>query len=137
MSLSGAFGRIVALIGAGAILWRRQGGALEPAWGGAPAIPAARSQGGIPTLKTPTARGWTDGQTPVAAPGLKVNAFATGLKHPRWLHVLPNGDVLAAEALGVATPIRTAFDYAMFSTMQRAAAVGVSPNRITLLRDAD
>jgi len=45
----------------------------------------------------PTARGWTEGQTPRAAPGLKVNAFATGLRHPRWIHVLPNGDVLIAE----------------------------------------
>ena len=63
----------------------------------------------------PTARGWADGQTPVAAPGLKVNAFATGLKHPRWILVLPNGDVLVAEALTAAGPVRTPFDYAMFS----------------------
>ena len=85
----------------------------------------------------PTARGWAAGQTPVAAPGLKVNAFATGLKHPRWIHVLPNGDVLVAEALTVPGPVKSVFDYAMVSTMRRAAAVGVSPNRITLLRDAD
>ena len=85
----------------------------------------------------PTARGWSHGQTPVAAPGLKVNAFATGLRHPRWIHVLPDGDVLVAEALTVAGPVRSLFDYAMFSMMQRAAAVGVSPNRITRLRDAD
>ena len=105
MSLSGIFGRIVALIGAAAILWRRrQGGAHEPALGSTPAIPAAKPQGSIPTLKMPTARGWAQGQTPVAAPGLKVNAFATGLKHPRWIHVLPNGDVLVAEALTVAGP---------------------------------
>ena len=64
--------------------------------------------------------------------GLNVNAFATGLKHPRWIHVLPNGDVLAAEALSVAGPIKTAFDYAIFATMRRAAAVGVSLNRIAL-----
>ena len=136
MSLSGIVGRIVALIGAVAILVRRQGRRLEQAVGSAPAIPAARPQG-IPTLKMPTARGWTPGQTPVAAPGLKVNAFATGLKHPRWIHVLPNGDVLVAEALTVPGPLRTVFDYAMISTMKRAAAVGASPNRITLLRDAD
>jgi glucose/arabinose dehydrogenase len=137
MSLSDIFARIVALIGAAAILLRRlRGGAHEPAFGSNPAIPAARRQG-IPTLKMPTARGWTQGQTPVAAPGLKVNAFATGLQHPRWIHVLPNGDVLVAEALSVPRPIKSAFDYAMFSTMKRAAAVGVSPNRITLLRDAD
>jgi glucose/arabinose dehydrogenase len=138
MSLSGIFARIVALIGAAAILWRRlQSNALEPAVGSNPVIPAARPQGSIPTLKMPTARGWAPGQTPVAAPGLKVNAFAAGLKHPRWIHVLPNGDVTVAEALFLPGAIRSVFDYAMVSTMKRAAAVGVSPNRITLLRDTD
>jgi len=138
MSLSDIFARIVALIGATAVAWRRlQGGAHAPAVGSAPLIPAAKPQGSIPTLKMPTAQGWAAGQTPVAAPGLRVNAFGTGLKHPRWLHVLPNGDVLAAEALFLPGGIRNLFDYAMVSTMRRAAAVGVSPNRITLLRDAD
>jgi glucose/arabinose dehydrogenase len=138
MSMSDVFARIVALIGAGAILWRRsQSGALEAAVGSTPAIPVAKPQGSIPTLKMPTARGWAPGQTPVAAPGLKVNAFATGLKHPRWIHLLPNGDVTVAEALFLPGPITSLFDYAMVSTMKRAAAVGVSPNRITLLRDAD
>ena len=86
----------------------------------------------------PTAQGWGRGQTPVAAPGLKVNAFATGLRHPRWIHVLPNGDVLIAESINMArASMRNIFDYAMVSTMKRAAAVGVSANRITLLRDAD
>jgi glucose/arabinose dehydrogenase len=85
----------------------------------------------------PTARGWTDGQRPVAAPGLTVNAFATGLKHPRWIHALPNGDVLVAEATQVPEPVRSVFGYAMQATMRRAAALGVSANRITLLRDLD
>ncbi|HEY4926687.1 MAG TPA: sorbosone dehydrogenase family protein [Roseiarcus sp.] len=138
MSLSSIFARIVALIGAVAIVWRRmEGGPRVQALGDAPTIPAAKPQGALPTLKMPTAKGWREGHTPVAAPGLKVNAFAAGLKHPRWIHSLPNGDVLVAEALTTAGPIKTAFDYAMFSTMQRAAAVGVSPNRITRLRDAD
>ena len=138
MSLSGIFGRIVETIGATAILMRRlEGGAPEQAFGSSPAIPPAKSQGVIPTLKMPTARGWTQGQKPIAASGLRVNAFATNLKHPRWIHVLPNGDVLAAEALTVPAPMKTVFDYAMYATMERAAAVGVSPNRITLLRDAD
>ncbi len=138
MSMSGIFARIVALIGAAAVLWRRlQGGAHEPALGSTPAIPPAKPQGSIPTLKMPTAKGWAQGQTPIAAPGLKVNAFAAGLKHPRWIQLLPNGDVLTAEALFLPGPIKTVFDYAMYSTMKRAAAVGVSPNRITLLRDAD
>jgi glucose/arabinose dehydrogenase len=138
MGLSDMFARIVALVGAAAILWRRlQVSAPEPAVGGNPVIPTARPQGSIPTLKMPTARGWAPGQTPLAAPGLKVNAFATGLKHPRWIHVLPNGDVTVAQAQFLPGGIRSVFDYAMVSTMKRAAAVGVSPNRITLLRDAD
>jgi glucose/arabinose dehydrogenase len=74
---------------------------------------------------------------PIAAPGLKVNAFATDLDHPRWMEVLPNGDVLVAEATNADRPPRSVFDYAMVSTMRRAAAMGVSANRITLLRDAD
>jgi glucose/arabinose dehydrogenase len=138
MSLSGIVARIVALIGAAAVTWRRlQGTAHVPAWGNSPLVPVAKPQGAIPTLKMPTARGWTGGQTPVAASGLKVNAFATGLKHPRWIHVLPNGDVLVAEATQVAGPVRNVFGYAMQATMRRAAALGESANRITLLRDRD
>jgi glucose/arabinose dehydrogenase len=139
MSFSDIFARIVALIGGTALVLRRvTGGTHEPAWGSAPAIPAAKPQGSIPTLKMPTARGWTEGQRPVAAPGLKVNAFAIGLKHPRWIHVLPNGDVLVAESSNTPRAVmRNMFDYAMVSTMRRAGAVGVSANRITLLRDAD
>jgi glucose/arabinose dehydrogenase len=138
MTPSAIFANLVALVGDAAIRWRRlQGGEPPQAVGPAPAIPPPRPQGNIPTLKMPTAKGWAEGQTPVAAPGLKVNAFATGLKHPRWIHVLPNGDVAIAEALFLPAPVRTLFDYAMVSTMRRAAAVGESPNRITLLRDAD
>jgi hypothetical protein len=137
MDLSGAFGRVVALVGDAVVLLRhRDGGPQGPAVGGTPVIPPAKPQG-IPTLKMPTAEGWAPGRTPVAAPGLEVNAFATGLRHPRWLHVLPDGAVLAAEALNVTGTVSSLFDYAMYSTMRRAAAVGVSPNRITLLRDTD
>src|SRR5215467_14301468 len=126
MGVSGAFAQLVAMVGDAAILWRRmQGSPREQAVGPQPVIPAARPQGSIPTLKMPTARGWSAGQTPVAAPGLKVNAFATGLKHPRWIHLLPNGDVTIAEALFLPDPPRSVFDYAMVSTMKRAAAVGV------------
>jgi glucose/arabinose dehydrogenase len=138
MSLSGVFAQLVALVGDATILWRRlQGSVDQQAIGATPTIPTARPQGRIPTLKMPTAKGWEAGQTPIAAPGLKVNAFATGLKHPRWINVLLNGDVTVAEALFLPGPIKSVFDYAMVSTMRRAAAVGVSPNRITLLRDAN
>ena len=138
MDLSGLVGRVVAMVGDATVLLRHRGAPPPaPAMGGAPSIPEAKAQGAFPTLKMPTARGWPEGRIPVAAPGLRVNAFATGLKHPRWLEVLPNGDVLAAEALFVPGGRRSVFDYAMYSTMKRAAAVGVSPNRIVRLRDAD
>ena len=123
MNFSGIFARIVALIGAAALLWRRtQGAAHKPAWGNAPVIPEAKPQGAIPTLKMPTAQGWSEGQKPTAAPGLKVNAFATDLDHPRWINVLPNGDVLIAESNQIAGPPRSVFHYAMQATMRRAAS---------------
>lgn len=133
------FARGVALAGEAALRWRRwtQGPMPPQAVGGAPNIPPGRPQGAVPTLKMPTARGWAAGQVPVAAPGLVANAFAAGLKHPRWIHVLPNGDVTVAEALFEPGAPKTVFDRARIETMRRAAAIGPSPNRITLLRDAD
>jgi glucose/arabinose dehydrogenase len=138
MATYDVFARAVALVGAAAIRWRRQqGGVQTAALGTSPEIPAGQPQGRIPTLKMPTAQGWAAGQRPAAATGLKINAFAAGLKHPRWIEVLPNGDVTVAEALPSGGTPRTLFDHAMVATMRRAAAIGVSPNRITLLRDAD
>ena len=138
MSFSSVFARAVAVVGAGALYWRRmQGAAPKAAWGSSPAIPEAKPQGAIPTLKMPSAQGWSDGQKPTAAPGLKVNAFAKDLDHPRWIDVLPNGDVLIAESNQIAGPPRSVFHYAMQATMRRARALGVSANRITLLRDPD
>jgi glucose/arabinose dehydrogenase len=138
LNVSDIFARIVALIGTAALVSRRwAGGVHEPAWGSTPAIPAAKPQGMIPTLKMPTARGWTGGRKPFAGPGLKVNAFATDLDHPRWIEVLPDGDVLIAESMSQTRPAASIFDYAMVSTMKRADAMGISANRITLLRDAD
>src|SRR6201996_6080311 len=138
MNASAGFARVVAAIGGVALAWRRmQDKEHQPAWGNTPVVPAAKPQGAIPTLKMPTAQGWSQGQMPVAAPGLKVNAFATGLKHPRWINLLPNGDVLVAEATQVPEKVSSVFGYAMQATMRRAAALGVSANRISLLRDLD
>jgi glucose/arabinose dehydrogenase len=93
----------------------------------------------IPTVEIAPARGWPAGMTPKPAPGLRVQAFATGLAHPRWLHVLPNGDVLVAET---GAPPRPAADrglrgWFMKRILRRAGAAAPSANRITLLRDAD
>lgn len=92
----------------------------------------------IPVVNPANANRWPKGRTPVAAPGLAVTAFATGLDHPRWLHVLPNGDVLVAETNAPprrATP--TPKSIAMRLVMRYAGAAVPSANRISLLRDAD
>ena len=94
----------------------------------------------IPTVKVAKAIGWPAGITPTATSGFAVNAFATDLVHPRWLYVLPNGDVLVAETNGPPTPdppsnpIRGAL---MKRAFEKAGAAIPSPNRITLLRDTD
>lgn len=105
--------------------------------GPSPDLPAPR-QSLIPTVVVAEAKGWPAGQTPVAASDLKVNAFATGFEHPRWLYVLPNGDVLVAETN--APPRKEqggikAWFMKMF--MKKAGSAVPSANRITLLRDAD
>ena len=125
-----------AIVGGAMVILRRVGAPKTAAVGTAPAIPEAKKQG-IMTLKMPTAKGWEPGHVPQAAPGLKVNAFASDLLHPRWIEVLPNGDVLVAEALQQATPPKNLIDRAAQATMRRARAIGVSANRITLWRDAD
>jgi glucose/arabinose dehydrogenase len=91
----------------------------------------------IPTVNIAPAIGWPAGAKPIAAPGTQVAAFAEGLDHPRWLYVLPNGDVLVAETNAPPKPddgkgIR---GWVMGKVMGRAGAGVPSPNRITLLRD--
>ncbi|MCQ0970842.1 sorbosone dehydrogenase family protein [Paracoccus sp. TK19116] len=128
--------KATSMVGAAMVALRRGRAPTDKAMGSAPAIPAARAQG-IMTLKMPTAHGWPEGRVPTAAPGLKVNAFASGLEHPRWIEVLPNGDVLVAEALLQADPPKKLMDHAMQATMRRAGAIGRSANRVSLLRDPD
>ena len=124
---------VTAGLGAIMVALRRRHSPKTQAMGPAPQIPPARKQG-IMTLKMPSAAGWPQGAKPKAAPGLKVEAFATGLDHPRWLEVLPNGDVLVAESKQEGSPPRNLMDHAMQATMKRAKAFGRSANRITLLR---
>ncbi len=95
----------------------------------------------IPTVHVAEAVGWPVGAAPVAAAGLKVQPFATGLEHPRWLLALPNGDVLVAETAAPPQPeqyedkgVKAAF---MKAFMKKAGSAVPSANRVTLLRDAD
>ncbi len=92
----------------------------------------------IPTVNIAPARGWPTGVTPLTAGGTRVAAFARDLAHPRWLLVLPNGDVLVAETNAPARPKDgTGLQGAIMGlVMKRAGAAAPSANRITLLRDS-
>ncbi|MBZ9657301.1 sorbosone dehydrogenase family protein [Phyllobacterium sp. 2063] len=107
-------------------------------YGPNPVLPPPRSAL-VPTVKIADAKGWPSGVTPTPARGLTVNAFAKGLDHPRWLHVLPNGDVLVAET-NAPPKHDSGFSFRkwiMGIFMKRAGASVESANRITLLRDTD
>jgi glucose/arabinose dehydrogenase len=93
----------------------------------------------FPTLNIAPAKGWPPGTTPKAAAGLAVNAYATGLDHPRWLYTLPNGDILVAETNAPPKPDDSSGikGWIAKQVMKRAGSTGPSANRITLLRDAD
>lgn len=93
----------------------------------------------IPVVKIAPARGWEGDAMPVAADGLAVNAFASDLDHPRWLYVLPNGDVLVAEtnSPGDLKGFKGIKGWFAKRIMKKAGAAVPSANRITLLRDTD
>jgi glucose/arabinose dehydrogenase len=108
-------------------------------YGPNPELPAP-NQRLIPVVNAPNAIGWADGEKPVAAEGMDVTAFASGLDHPRWLYVLPNGDVLVAETNAPADRPEDAKGIKgwFFQVFKKKAGGGVpSAERITLLRDAD
>ena len=103
-----------------------------------PELPAPSSSL-IPVVDIAPAVGWADGGKPVAADGLAVAAFARELDHPRWLYVLPNGDVLVAETAapdskGARKGIKK---LVMSRAMKKAGSATPSADRITLLRDSD
>jgi glucose/arabinose dehydrogenase len=110
----------------------------EPSFGSSPTLPAAEKSW-LPTVNVAKATGWPGGARPVAANGMAVNAFATGLDHPRTLYVLPNGDVLVAETNAPPKPddSKGIKAWIMKAVMKYAGAETNSANRITLLRDAD
>ena len=133
---------LLALVGgmAGASAQQMAGPGLGPN----PQLPAPDKGSLLPTVNIAPAQGWPDGVVPQAAEGFKVTALAAGLDHPRWVHVLPNGDVLVAES-NKPEPEPGAKNVhadglrgkAMGMVMKRAGAGTPSANRITLLRDAD
>lgn len=107
-------------------------------YGAKPSLPAAKKET-IATLHIAPARAWQEGASPKAAAGLTVTPFAQKLEHPRWLTVLPNGDVLVAETnappkADIGGGIK---GWIQKLAMRLAGAAPQSPNRITLLRDSD
>ncbi|KSV78157.1 hypothetical protein N182_20975 [Sinorhizobium sp. GL2] len=93
----------------------------------------------IPSVNIAEATPWPQGAMPTSPEGLVVNEYAEGLEHPRWLHVLPNGDVLVAESNAPPKPDEGFSVRALFMGLfqARAGAETKSANRISLLRDAD
>ena len=106
--------------------------------GPSPALPRPR-ESLIPTVKIAPAKGWAANARPRPAATLAVAAFAGQLDHPRWLYVLPNGDVLVAETNAPKRPDdgKGLKGWFMKRYMKKAGAAVPSANRITLLRDRD
>jgi len=135
--------RSLIAVSAAALMLASCGGqeTLDPSvgFGPSPTLPAPHS-GLFPTVKVADAIGWPAGAMPTPAAGLKVQPFATGLNHPRWLYRLPNGDILVAETNAPPKPPEKSEGIKGFFQkliMKKAGAVTPSPNRIVLLRDAD
>ena len=111
---------------------------LDPGFGPNPQLPEPAKKL-IPTVHIAPAKGWPQGATPAPASGLAVRPYASGLTHPRWLYVLPNGDVLVAETNSPAKPDdgKGVKGFVMGKVMAKAGAAVPSANRITLLRGID
>jgi glucose/arabinose dehydrogenase len=105
-------------------------------YGANPTLPAPRT-GLLPTINVPEGVGWPDGAAPRAAQGFVVTRYAATLDHPRWLYVLPNGDVLVAESSSERTRVGGPESLVRNMLARRAGAMGTSADRITLLRDSD
>ena len=111
---------------------------LAASTGPNPQLPQPR-QTMLPTVQFAAVERWTDSAIPAAAPGLQAVSFAEDLDHPRWLYVLPNGDVLVAESNAPPKPEdkKGIKGFFMSMMMKKAGAGTPSANRITLLRDSD
>ena len=107
----------------------------ETQYGSAPVLPEPK-QYLIPPMKVPAAQSWSKGQTPTVAPGLKVQALATDLMHPRSIYVLPNGDILIVESNGPKAPVHRPKDLIMGWVQSFGGTGSKGGNRITLIRPA-
>lgn len=129
----------ILILGVGALaLAACTSGSPDPLVGFGPNPPLAAPRKGIlPDVSIAKVVGWAPDAAPRAPDGFTVTRFADGLDHPRWLLVLPNGDVLVAESSSESKPPKTFRDRAAAMIMSSAGAATKSPNKILLLRDAD
>ena len=132
---------VVIAVGAGAVYFSSREEAtvpIEQTYGPNPTL-AEPNPTWLPTVNVAEATPWPEGTAPTAANGFAVIEFSGGLDHPRWLHVLPNGDVLVAESNAPPKPDESFSIRGFFMDLfqGQAGAKAPSANRITLLRDAD
>lgn len=133
ITLASATAMAAAAFAMGAVA--QQGPAQLPGMGASPTLAAPDESHKV--SNHPRRIGWPEGRMPVAAEGFVVTRFAAGLDNPRWLEVLPNGDILVAEASTKPRPAETEEERAKQAEQRRSGTVRDSADRITLLRDAD
>lgn len=114
----------------------QKGGDPSRQYGPDPVLPEPH-QYLLPPMSVPKEVGWKAGETPTVPPGMKVQAIATGLMHPRMVYTLPNGDILVVESNGPGTKPFRVKDYIQGKVKARAGSAGKGGNRITLLRDTN
>ena len=114
----------------------QKGGDPMKQYGPNPLLPEPK-QYLLPPMSVPKEVGWKAGETPSVPAGLKIEAIATGLKHPRMVYTLPNGDILVVESNGPGTEAFRVKDYIQGKVKARAGSAAKGGNRITLLRDTN
>jgi glucose/arabinose dehydrogenase len=113
-----------------------KGGDPSKQYGANPDLPEPH-QYLVPPMSVPKVVGWKGGETPMVPAGMRIQAMATGLMHPRIVYALPNGDVLVVESNSPGTEPFRPKDYIQGNVKARAGAAAKGGNRITLLRDAN
>jgi glucose/arabinose dehydrogenase len=114
----------------------QKGGDPSRQYGPNPVLPEPH-QYLLPPMSVPKEVGWRPGETPAVPAGLRIQAIATGLLHPRMVYTLPNGDILVVESNGPGTKPFRVKDYIQGKVKARAGSAGKGGDRITLLRDTN
>jgi glucose/arabinose dehydrogenase len=108
----------------------------KSSYGSHPDLPAPKAQF-LPTLSVNSVERWPAGAAPKAPEGFTVTRFAENLHHPRWVYVLPNGDVLVAEAAPAAVPMNSPENIVEHWLDAKNGSAPPNANDIVLLRDTN